>query len=115
MFEYYCMAFQACLNASSTVPRDVAKLQGVGRGQGLLIMHTSQHSTPPTNAPTPTHLDNQQSLTPSYALQCHNAAACGSLVHCPIFPIKIFPIKFNHSRFAVQKLAAQFLPFYFYC
>ena len=32
-------------------------------------IHTSQHCTPTTNAPTPTHLDPQQSLTPSYALK----------------------------------------------
>ena len=31
--------------------------------------HTSQHCTPPSNAPTPTQLDHRQSLTPSNALQ----------------------------------------------
>ena len=31
--------------------------------------HTSQHYTPHPNAPTPTQLDSQQSLTPSYTLQ----------------------------------------------
>ena len=50
-----------------------------------------QHCTPPTNVPTPTHLDPQQSLTPSYILKlCYFQwliAAQVSIIEYPLYTI----------------------------